>query len=421
MTDTAAEDDATLLPSLEFLFESSIDTICPFGDIVLVAKDEFLPTAKFKVSSCILAMSSKVFEALFSKNFAEGQSMCSRSPGELLEIQTTDPPLAMKHLLRLLHHADPLEPGERIITTSAVLDLAIIADKYDCIEALRLPVDALLSKYLGNEDFTLDHLVTAAYMLDQPHHFRHFTRELVSTKIMVQANHFDKRCLELLPSALLSSLFCQQSMARQEVTKQITEFIEKFSAACVVASREVLVMKLFQELKEQDLWPITFGAFNIRNLCDKIQAISIPIISADDKTQTPVPRSPSLARSVTTRDIYGGWGTPTPKSRGWGSEKSPERYSTQYIDAPVHHDLKRMADSVRLLIVGVCFDCIQGNECRKRHRYYWSDTLSLTERYKAYEDSEDGSVYSRREIAQADQYEVFQWYTKHPGYWEDAW
>lgn len=357
------------LPSLECLFESNVDTICPFGDIVLAANDDFLlPTAKFQVSSCILAMSSKVFTTLFSKTFLEGQSMCSRKPGELLEIHTTDAPSAMKHFLRLLHHADPLEPDEKILSTNAMLDLAIIIDKYDCTEALRLPASALLVKYLDDDSFKLDHLTTAAFMLDQPEHFRRFTKDLVSTKIMIQAKNFDRKCLDLLPSSLLHSLFCQQSIIRQELTTHITCFIEKFTKACKIASRENLVIALLEELAKQGLWPITFDT-TVQSICSGIGSVSIPTISVEDCVETTV-RDSWGKRSDSVSQVG------PVSTRGWGDASivSSKRNSSHYIttsndiDAPVYHDLKQIVESVQQLAVGVCLDCISGKECRKPHR-----------------------------------------------------
>lgn len=351
----AAEDE--ILPSLECLFESKLDAICPFGDIVLVAQDDFLPTSKSQVSSCILAMSSKVFTAMFSNNFSEGQRMRSRKPGELLEIHTTDSPLAMKHLLRLLHHADPLDDGEKILSSPAMLDLAMIIDKYDCIEALRLPINALLARYSVSEDCALDHLSTAAFILDQPEHFRTFTQRLVATKVMVQAKHFDQRCLGLLPSSLLPSLFCQQSIARQEITTQITRFIEKYSKACKIAGRETLIVDLLDELHTQRLWPLE-NDYSLKCLYKRMKNITIPVVSIDDKIETSV-RSPWKQEG----SDYS-WSSPIRNRK----DSWRDIMNVDYINAPQHSDLKRMASSVKSLVVGVCIDCIQQAECRNPHR-----------------------------------------------------
>lgn len=54
------------------------------------------------------------------------------------------------------------------------------------------------------------------------------------------------------------------------------------------------------------------------------------------------------------------------------------------------------------------------NMYRLAFRCYWSDTESRTGRYKIFEDSDGGSIYSRRDVID-DQYDVFMWDTKHPG------
>lgn len=57
------------------LFAPSSETVCEFGDVILVADDGFHPIIKIRVSSCILAGASKGFKVLFSKRFAEGHTM----------------------------------------------------------------------------------------------------------------------------------------------------------------------------------------------------------------------------------------------------------------------------------------------------------------------------------------------------------
>ena len=97
----AGGDEAPL--DLYTLFEPNEDCICEFGDVVLVINDGFHPVQKLRVSSCVLAMSSKVFKALFSKQYSEGSNGKDRSSSKPYEIELQDAPTPMKHLCRLLH------------------------------------------------------------------------------------------------------------------------------------------------------------------------------------------------------------------------------------------------------------------------------------------------------------------------------
>lgn len=103
--DPAADDQETFM-ELCTLFEPNEDCICEFGDVILVVDDGFHPVEKLRVSSCILAMSSRVFKALFSKRYAEGLNGKDRSSKEPYEVQLQDAPGPMKQLCQLLHHQD---------------------------------------------------------------------------------------------------------------------------------------------------------------------------------------------------------------------------------------------------------------------------------------------------------------------------
>lgn len=127
---TEAADDA--FPDFLSLFEPTEESICEFGDIILVADDGFHPPSKIRISSCILASSSKPFKALFSKKFAEGFVADTRNAAAPHEVQIQDPPKPLSHLCRLLHHKpvvqDLIQRRNGDLSASEMLDLAIIAD-----------------------------------------------------------------------------------------------------------------------------------------------------------------------------------------------------------------------------------------------------------------------------------------------------
>lgn len=92
------------------LFAPSSETVCEFGDVILVADDGFHPIIKIRVSSCILVGASKVFKVLFSKRFAEGHTMRTH-PQEAgpTEIQIKDLPQTLLLLCKLLHLQDVVD------------------------------------------------------------------------------------------------------------------------------------------------------------------------------------------------------------------------------------------------------------------------------------------------------------------------
>ena len=129
-TSTKAADDA--FPDFLSLFEPTEENVCEFGDINLVADDGFHPPSKIRISSCILASSSKPFKALFSKKFSEGFVADMRNAAAPHEVQIQDPPKPLSHLCRLLHHKPVVQDLARRLngdlSASEMLDLAVIAD-----------------------------------------------------------------------------------------------------------------------------------------------------------------------------------------------------------------------------------------------------------------------------------------------------
>jgi len=135
--------------SFTALFEPSENTVCQFGDILLVADDGFHPPLGLRVSSCILAMSSKVFKALFGRKFSEGQTSCGGKGENPRKVKVSDAPRAMTLLCKLLHLQcidvdDHLSEGD-------LVDLAVIADKYDCVQALHSASSELLTRLLKGD------------------------------------------------------------------------------------------------------------------------------------------------------------------------------------------------------------------------------------------------------------------------------
>ena len=157
-------------------FGSPTRVVCDTGDVVLVADDGTHPALKIKVSTVILSVASKVFKTLFRSGFAEAQAI-RNSPHALVEIHIGDPPCDALLLCQILHYQGNLEN----LNHQEFLSLAVIINKYDCIEALRHVAYARFSALqLCNYDLE-EHLyyAAAAWILDQPKFFRQLTKDLV--------------------------------------------------------------------------------------------------------------------------------------------------------------------------------------------------------------------------------------------------
>ena len=162
-----------VLPSLVELFESASKSMCEFGDIMLVIEDGRHPQLKLQVNSCILASTSKVFRTLLRGCFAEGEAIRSGTR----EIYMNDKPAPMLALCQLLH----LKPVEPAVDEADLIDFAMLVDKFDCVQGFKHATDGMLGHFDPDvycESVRHD-LVASAYILDQPAHFRRFTKSVV--------------------------------------------------------------------------------------------------------------------------------------------------------------------------------------------------------------------------------------------------
>jgi hypothetical protein len=167
---TPYPDDA--LPSIAELFEPASKNMCEFGDILLVIEDGYHPQLRLKVNSCILASTSKVFRTLLRGCFAEGEAIRAGTR----EVYMNDKPRPMLALCQLLH----LRPVEPALDQFDMLEFALLVDKFDCVQPLKHATDGLLSNLdLTQASPILHDLVACTYILDQPTHFRHFTKTVV--------------------------------------------------------------------------------------------------------------------------------------------------------------------------------------------------------------------------------------------------
>lgn len=108
-----------------------LERLNPDGDVILLVEGQ--STGQFLVSSKILSIASPVFAKLFGSNFHEGMQM-AKSSRPTIPLREDDP-VAMRTILRILHHQEPeqVEP----MNAERLAIFAIHCDKYDCVKALR--------------------------------------------------------------------------------------------------------------------------------------------------------------------------------------------------------------------------------------------------------------------------------------------
>ena len=151
------------------------------GDLVLALPEELY----IRVSSNALSLVSPVFKAMLGPRFREGNE--PRSSDRPIEIPLPeDDGIAMKHLCLLLHGrtGDSYSHGDRTFPTQ-LHALAVLADKYDCVEAIALQAEAMLSRFWMHRATNrlliqqLACLISASALLGLAPLFYVFTKSLV--------------------------------------------------------------------------------------------------------------------------------------------------------------------------------------------------------------------------------------------------
>ena len=166
--------------------------IDPDGDIILELSGYFYTGDRdVYVSSKVLALASPVFSKMLNSQFKEG--LTNRSSCEKLRIPLPgDRPFALTVVCEVIHHRVKETPTK--LSSSTLLDVATICDKYDCKEILQP-----WALRWFQIDYTLEHVVylkdylIAAYIFDCAEAFSKISWTLLLRpqilKINVVADH----------------------------------------------------------------------------------------------------------------------------------------------------------------------------------------------------------------------------------------
>lgn len=177
---------------------NTVVDIAPDGDLILTVGPE---EAKFLVHSMLLRAVSKPFSVMFEPDWKEGQDLLNRDgPAELLLPE--DNAAALKIICSIIHHRNREVP--QTLAAGDVLAVAVTADKYDCVQALRFASESWLrpsEKGPGN----LILLTAAAYLFQNSQAFKEITRALI---LDYDGPYLALSCEEV-ESAMTLRVFCK--------------------------------------------------------------------------------------------------------------------------------------------------------------------------------------------------------------------
>ena len=114
---------------------------------------------RLHVLKALLSLVSHYFRALFGAKPCEGNAT---EIGEDIHLNE-DEPDAIVNLCKILHRRYTLPT---LMAPFALLQLAIVADKYSCLQAVRMSLDALFPKQISWDRRSMLELIMASYVLD---------------------------------------------------------------------------------------------------------------------------------------------------------------------------------------------------------------------------------------------------------------
>jgi hypothetical protein len=142
------------------------------GDLVFVVGPH---SKKMQVSSFILKNASPYFRAMFGSHFAEGKDLKSDDPKEIL--MPDDNANALEVICNIIHLRNDAVPES--LSPNDIFQIAIAADKFDCIVALK-HVSTIWLNPKGIQGISeLGYLMVAAYILDNARAFSDITLSMM--------------------------------------------------------------------------------------------------------------------------------------------------------------------------------------------------------------------------------------------------
>ena len=177
--------------------------IDPEGDVLLELADRQL-----QVSSKLMSIASTVFKALFGPAFAEGSLRSSEHVIRVL--LPDDDEEAMTALCSILHYRFDLVPKK--LHSDVLEELALLADKYDCVNALSMWSAQHLAGLLEQEEHVdYNTKLLPAYYFNDAKAFRQITKAMVYESEKPRINRpfvlptfaLGKRTRDTLPEGLL--------------------------------------------------------------------------------------------------------------------------------------------------------------------------------------------------------------------------
>ncbi|KAL1852454.1 hypothetical protein VTK73DRAFT_9215 [Phialemonium thermophilum] len=251
--------------SIKISMENSGDTqtdtvveIAPDGDLILVVGPE---EAKLRVHSVFLTAVSEPFSAMLGPDWKEGRALLdSDGPAEISLPE--DNAVALKIICSVIHHQTGNIPPT--LAAGDILAVAVAADKYNCVRALRFASETWLRSPRDEAD-ELMLLAAAAYLFQDALAFKQITGALV----LGYDGPYLALSSEQIESAMTWRVFCllekQRGVARLKIADILLWEANNGTGLCPhkcgwTSKHAYAYLRL---LEREQLWPADLARISI--------------------------------------------------------------------------------------------------------------------------------------------------------------
>ncbi|KAF2424914.1 hypothetical protein EJ08DRAFT_408083 [Tothia fuscella] len=249
------------------------------GDLILLAG---LDKVQLLVSSKIMTLVLKVFTAMLKPNFMEGTAFTEhRNNSEIYQLPLpNDNSETLELLCNIIHHQTRHIPNDPNLVT--ISNLAMMADKYDCVDAIRWYAEHAL-KYRVNQKGITDEdvciLLVASYQLDSPEAFAVITQKLVrrAKSLMLDLPRLYS-CLKDLPLEFMIELEHLRNKLWKDINNgldvmtkiEIEDLTWRKYHSSKSEENPLFRLSILAELRHLKIWPPTVQDGNIDDTSEAV-------------------------------------------------------------------------------------------------------------------------------------------------------
>ncbi|KAK7178318.1 hypothetical protein PSPO01_15627 [Paraphaeosphaeria sporulosa] len=245
------------------------------SDVILVAGPH---KRRIQVCSFVLKNASKYFSNMFGPNFSEGQGLRVNRLKEIL--MPEDDANALEIICNILHLRNDVVP--EALTPIEVLEIAVLADKFDCIVAVKHASTFWLNPRECQGITELGHLMAAAYILDNARAFSEITLSMIL--------YYKDRYLSLaeedigLDDSVLWRVIYLLEERRSRMRTELQDILlygtkdagidDDRNCSCGWSSRHSSAY--MQLLQKEELWPLKTLDTTISQVLQKLECMDDP-------------------------------------------------------------------------------------------------------------------------------------------------